>query len=107
MAYHIIEYVKDCYEYNSPESIPGPWIAKLSDVWLARKAALGNRSGEVHHLHQKYGTFFFPFLSRFIPYFAHFLCSSLFRTPILPICLPMLLVLRCVLMTLSRMGTDP
>lgn len=55
VAYHIIEYVKDYYEYNSPESIPGPWIAKLSDVWLARKAALGNRSGEVHNLHQKYG----------------------------------------------------
>jgi len=55
IAYHIIEYLRDPYEYNSPESIPGPWIAKLSYVWLARKAALGNRSGEVHELHRKYG----------------------------------------------------
>jgi len=55
IAYHIIEYLRDPYEYNSPTSIPGPWIAKLSDVWLARKAALGSRSREVHQLHQRYG----------------------------------------------------
>ncbi|KAF8319191.1 cytochrome P450 monooxygenase pc-bph [Cantharellus anzutake] len=57
IAFHVIEYLNDPYGYNtsSPTPIPGPWIAKLSDIWLSRKAALGDRSGRIHKLHQKYG----------------------------------------------------
>ncbi|KAF8319760.1 cytochrome P450 monooxygenase pc-bph [Clavulina sp. PMI_390] len=37
------------------QPIPGPWLAKFSDFWLARSAQMGNRSGDVHELHRKYG----------------------------------------------------
>jgi hypothetical protein len=58
VIYHCVAYLRDPFEYRQGRStpeIPGPLIAKLSDIWLSRKAVLGDRSGEVHKLHQKYG----------------------------------------------------
>ncbi|KAF9510929.1 hypothetical protein BS47DRAFT_1471747 [Hydnum rufescens UP504] len=55
---HVVPYLRDPFDYRrgrTGSEIPGPLIAKLSDIWLSRKAVLGDRSGEVHKLHQKYG----------------------------------------------------
>ena len=52
LAAHIGPYVWDRYHLRA---IPGPTLAKLSDAWLARVAASGHRSEEVHKLHEKYG----------------------------------------------------
>lgn len=38
-------------------SIPGPFAAKFTDLWLARQAMRGNRSLVVHEQHKKYGKF--------------------------------------------------
>jgi benzoate 4-monooxygenase len=60
VIYHCVAYLRDPFEYRQSRSgpeIPGPLIAKLSDIWLSRKAVLGDRSGEVHKLHRKYGMY--------------------------------------------------
>lgn len=36
-------------------AIPGPVMAKVTDLWLARQAIRGNRSEVIHDLHQKHG----------------------------------------------------
>ncbi|KAI6019956.1 cytochrome P450 [Pisolithus orientalis] len=38
-----------------PRSIPGPFLAKFSDIWLGWVSSLGHRSDVVHELHKKYG----------------------------------------------------
>ena len=64
VIYHVVAYLRDPFGYRDgragPE-IPGPLIAKLSDIWLSRKAVLGDRSGEVHKVHQKYGVLSYPY----------------------------------------------
>ncbi|KAJ3501164.1 hypothetical protein NLJ89_g9465 [Agrocybe chaxingu] len=37
--------------------IPGPLVAKFSDIWLGIISKNGHRSEVVHQMHQKYGTF--------------------------------------------------
>lgn len=49
---HIVSYVTDPHGLRS---FPGPALAKLSDLWLARVATNGHRSEVVHELHEKYG----------------------------------------------------
>ena len=49
---HLVAYVSDPHGLRS---FPGPTLAKLSDLWLARVAANGHRSEVVHELHEKYG----------------------------------------------------
>lgn len=49
---HILAYVSDSHGLRS---FPGPILAKLSNLWLARVAANGHRSEVVHELHKKYG----------------------------------------------------
>ncbi|KAG8737441.1 hypothetical protein FRC10_008176 [Ceratobasidium sp. 414] len=50
----LIPYVIDPHNLRR-STIQGPWHAALSNAWLAYVAARGDRSGEVHKLHQKYG----------------------------------------------------
>ncbi|OCH91605.1 cytochrome P450 monooxygenase pc-bph [Obba rivulosa] len=38
-------------------SYPGPFLAQLTDLWLAHKVWVGNRSPEIHNQHKKYGPF--------------------------------------------------
>ncbi|KAI0336705.1 cytochrome P450 monooxygenase pc-bph [Cubamyces sp. BRFM 1775] len=51
---HVVPYIIDPHGIRA---YPGPWLAKLSDLWLGRVAAEGHRSERVHKLHEKYGTF--------------------------------------------------
>jgi len=51
---HLLPYLTDPHALRSYQ---GPWLAKLSDVWLGRVAAQGHRSEVVHQLHKQYGTF--------------------------------------------------
>jgi benzoate 4-monooxygenase len=36
-------------------SVPGPFLAKFSDLWLGWVSAQGHRSEVVHAMHQRYG----------------------------------------------------
>ncbi|EJU01598.1 cytochrome P450 monooxygenase pc-bph [Dacryopinax primogenitus] len=54
VASHLVPWVADPFGYRK-KHIPGPFLAQLSDVWLARVAAQGHRSEIIHGLHQKYG----------------------------------------------------
>ncbi|KAG9009675.1 hypothetical protein FRB94_011680 [Tulasnella sp. JGI-2019a] len=56
VAYHLWAYARDPYGYRAL-GIPGPGLAKLSDAWLVRIAAMGERSEVVHKEHLKYGPF--------------------------------------------------
>ena len=49
---HVVPYIVDPHGIRA---YPGPWLAKLSDLWLGRVAAEGHRSERVHELHEKYG----------------------------------------------------
>jgi benzoate 4-monooxygenase len=49
---HLIPYLKDRYNQRS---IPGPFLARFSDIWLGWVASQGHRSDVVHQLHNKYG----------------------------------------------------
>ena len=51
---HVVPYILDSHAMRK---YPGPLLARLSDIWLGRIAALGHRSEVVHGLHQKYGQF--------------------------------------------------
>jgi benzoate 4-monooxygenase len=51
---HLVPYLKDRYNQRS---IPGPFLARFSDIWLGWVASQGHRSDVVHQLHNKYGTF--------------------------------------------------
>ena len=43
------------FDEHSLRSIPGPLTAAFSDAWLGYWAAHGERSLQVHKMHQKYG----------------------------------------------------
>ncbi|KAI0646535.1 cytochrome P450 monooxygenase pc-bph [Trametes meyenii] len=51
---HVVPYIVDSPGFRA---YPGPFLAKLTDFWLAKVAADGHRSERVHELHEKYGTF--------------------------------------------------
>jgi benzoate 4-monooxygenase len=50
----ILAYVMDP---QAIRSIPGPFLAKFTDVWLGWVSVHGHRSEVVHEMHKKYGTF--------------------------------------------------
>ncbi|KAG8679509.1 hypothetical protein FRC08_016941, partial [Ceratobasidium sp. 394] len=54
IGYFFVPYITDPHNLRRP-AIQGPRHAALSNAWLAYVAARGDRSGEVHKLHQKYG----------------------------------------------------
>lgn len=49
---HIVGYVADPHGIRS---IPGPFLAKFSDIWLGVVSGNGHRSEIVHEMHKKYG----------------------------------------------------
>lgn len=49
---HLVPYVLDPHGIRA---YPGPFWAKLTDLWLGKVAAEGHRSERVHDLHKKYG----------------------------------------------------
>jgi benzoate 4-monooxygenase len=49
---HIVGYVADPHGIRS---IPGPFLAKFSDIWLGVVSGHGHRSEVVHEMHKKYG----------------------------------------------------
>jgi len=51
---HLVPYLIDPFNQRR---IPGPLLARFSDLWLGWTASQGHRSEVVHELHQKYGTF--------------------------------------------------
>ena len=52
VLWHVLPWVWDSHGVRS---IPGPFIAKFSDIWLGLVAKDGHRSEVVHQLHLKYG----------------------------------------------------
>jgi benzoate 4-monooxygenase len=52
LALHVVPWLVDPYGIRD---VPGPFLAKFSDLWLGRVAALGHRSEVVHKLHAMYG----------------------------------------------------
>lgn len=75
---HLIPLITDPYNVRC---YPGPFLAKISDVWLGWVAAQGHRSEVVHELHQKYGTSFPCDMAIGMRPFRHFcwlLASSVF-----------------------------
>jgi hypothetical protein len=65
---HIVPWLVDPHRIRS---VPGPFFAKFSDVWLSWLAADGHRSEVIHQLHLKHGE---PFT-----YCQRNLCANLFR----------------------------
>lgn len=49
---HLVPYLTDPFNQRS---IPGPFLAKFSDIWLGWVSSLSHRSDVVHELHKKYG----------------------------------------------------
>lgn len=49
---HLIPYLTDPFHQRS---IPGPFLAKFSDIWLGWVSSRGHRSDIVHELHKKHG----------------------------------------------------
>jgi benzoate 4-monooxygenase len=49
---HIVAYLADP---QGIRSIPGPFFAKFSDIWLGWVSGHGHRSEIVHEMHKKYG----------------------------------------------------
>lgn len=41
--------------YKSLRKVPGPWLAKFSNIWLAFGARQGKKFAWVHWAHEKYG----------------------------------------------------
>lgn len=52
IVYHILSYFLDP---QGIRAIPGSFLAKFSDAWLAWTSAHGRRSEVVHELHKKLG----------------------------------------------------
>lgn len=50
---HLVPFIADPF---SQRRIPGPFLAKFSDLWLGWVTSHGHRSDVVHELHKKYGT---------------------------------------------------
>ncbi|KAG8947319.1 hypothetical protein FRC04_010895 [Tulasnella sp. 424] len=53
---HFVPFFVDHFGYRKNE-IPGPFLAQISDLWLAQQAARGKRSEAVHEVHKKLGSF--------------------------------------------------
>jgi len=53
LAVHLVPYLVDPH---SIRKLPGPFLARFSDIWLGWVAKRGHRSEVVHAMHQKYGT---------------------------------------------------
>jgi len=51
-AVHLVPYVIDV---RGIRTIPGPWLAKYTDVWLCLVVGRGHTSEVVHELHKKHG----------------------------------------------------
>ncbi|KAG6334969.1 hypothetical protein ID866_4125 [Astraeus odoratus] len=49
---HLVTYIADPFNQRR---IPGPSLAKFSDLWLGWVSSHGHRSDVVHELHKKYG----------------------------------------------------
>lgn len=49
---HLVPYVSDPHGFRT---IPGPFVAKFSTIWIGWITAKGHRSEVVHALHLKYG----------------------------------------------------
>ena len=64
LAVHLVPYVVDTHGIRS---IPGPWLAKVTDVWMGRVAAGGHRSEVVHEVHKQYGESISPVISKSPP----------------------------------------
>lgn len=54
---HFVPYLLDPHGIRA---YPGPFLARLSDIWLGWIAAQGHRSETVHELHKQYGTCVVP-----------------------------------------------
>ncbi|KAG8737497.1 hypothetical protein FRC12_017143 [Ceratobasidium sp. 428] len=54
LGYYFIPYFLDPHNLRR-STIQGPKLAAISNAWLAYVAARGDRSREVHRLHQRYG----------------------------------------------------
>lgn len=52
ILYYIVPYFTT---YKNHKTIPGPFIAKFSNTWLAWHAKHGRKFAAVHEAHQKYG----------------------------------------------------
>ena len=52
VLFHLVPWL---YDPLGQRDIPGPFIAKFSDWWLALAAYRGKRSETVHMAHRKYG----------------------------------------------------
>jgi hypothetical protein len=57
VAVHVVPWAVDKYGYNRGPggAVPGPLLAKISNIWLGKVAASGKRSVLVHNEHKKYG----------------------------------------------------
>ncbi|KAH7886910.1 cytochrome P450 [Phlebopus sp. FC_14] len=51
---HLFSYLADPYNQRA---VPGPFLARFSDLWLGWTTSQGHRSDVVHELHKKHGTF--------------------------------------------------
>jgi hypothetical protein len=49
---HLLPWLLDVHDIRS---VPGPWLAKFSDLWLGKVAADGHRSEVIHEMHQQFG----------------------------------------------------
>ncbi|EMD40236.1 hypothetical protein CERSUDRAFT_112429 [Gelatoporia subvermispora B] len=54
LAVALVAHLRDPHHLRS---YPGPFLASLTDLWLAYKVWVGDRSPGVHELHKKHGTF--------------------------------------------------
>ncbi|KAH9849581.1 cytochrome P450 monooxygenase pc-bph [Lenzites betulinus] len=54
VSVHLFPYILNTHRFNN---YPGPFLAKISDLWLGIVAAERHRSERVHELHGKYGKF--------------------------------------------------
>ncbi|CAE6446559.1 unnamed protein product [Rhizoctonia solani] len=54
-AYYIVPYLSDPHDYRRRFS--GPWLASLTNSWLARAGGSGRYCQDLHLLHEKYGKF--------------------------------------------------
>ncbi|KAG6883678.1 hypothetical protein C0993_004699 [Termitomyces sp. T159_Od127] len=49
---HLVPYLRDPH---NARALPGPWLARFSDLWLGLVSKGGHRSETIHQLHLKHG----------------------------------------------------
>ncbi|KAG5732235.1 Benzoate 4-monooxygenase [Termitomyces sp. T112] len=54
VAVHLVPYLSDPH---NARALPGPWLARFSDLWLGLVSKAGHRSETIHKLHLKHGPF--------------------------------------------------